>query len=127
MVSILAQMLPLLAALLLCLGASASASASPAAPAAHPSCGVGTDSFPGCLRKPPMGWMSWEIFRCDVNCDEKPDACINHALYEQMTDRIVADGYLAKGYDQVTERSQPPPLLARCAAQRPLLTGRASR
>ena len=49
-----------------------------------------------------MGWMSWEIFRCDVKCDEDPKSCINHVLYEQMTDHIVEDGYLALGYDQVS-------------------------
>ena len=79
------------------------------APTQHPSCGQATagpsgayPSFPGCLRKPPMGWMSWEIFRCDVKCDEDPKSCINHVLYEQMTDHIVEDGYLALGYDQVS-------------------------
>ena len=81
---------------------SSSASASAAAPASHPSCGEGSASFPGCLRKPPMGWMSWEIFRCDVNCELNPTACINHVLYEQMTDHIAADGFLAAGYDQVS-------------------------
>jgi len=49
-----------------------------------------------------MGWMSWEIFRCQTNCSKYPGHCINHALYEQMTDRLTADGYLAAGYDQVS-------------------------
>jgi len=51
---------------------------------------------------PPMGWMSWEIFRCHVNCSAYPDACINQGLYEGMTDRIVDDGYLEVGYNQVS-------------------------
>ena len=76
------------------------ASASAAAPASHPSCGEGSASYPGCLRKPPMGWMSWEIFRCDVDCETNPTACINHVLYEQMTDHIAADGFLSAGYNQ---------------------------
>jgi len=53
-------------------------------------------------RTPPMGWMSWEIFRCQTDCATHPDSCIDHTLYEQMTDRIVDDGYLAAGYDQVS-------------------------
>ena len=46
--------------------------------------------------------MSWEIFRCDVNCAENPKACINHALYEAQTDAIVSGGYHAAGYNQVS-------------------------
>ena len=56
----------------------------------------------GLAKTPPMGWMSWEIFRCQTNCETHPDSCIDHNLYEQMTDRIVEDGYLAAGYDQVS-------------------------
>lgn len=46
----------------------------------------------GLAQTPPMGWMSWEIFRCHIN----------QTLFEQMTDRIVEDGYLAAGYDTVS-------------------------
>jgi len=49
-----------------------------------------------------MGWMSWEIFRCQTNCTTHPDSCIDHNLYEQMTDRIAEDGFLAAGYSQVS-------------------------
>ena len=93
-----------LALLLTLAGPAAAAARSRGAPAAHPSCGAATadksgayPSFPGCLRKPPMGWMSWEIFRCDVDCADDPAACINAALYEQQTDAIVRGGYLAAG------------------------------
>lgn len=30
----------------------------------------------GLLRKPPMGWLAWERFRCDIDCDEDPKNCI---------------------------------------------------
>lgn len=30
----------------------------------------------GLLRKPPMGWLAWERFRCNINCDEDPKNCI---------------------------------------------------
>ena len=74
----------------------------------------------------PQGWMSWEIFRCDVHCDVDPAACINHALYEQQTDRIVADGYLAAGYDQVSIDGELASATAAphvCGHAAPLLSG----
>lgn len=46
-------------------------------------------------------WFSWEIYRCDVDCTKNPDACINEALYKAQTDALVADGYLAAGYDGI--------------------------
>jgi hypothetical protein len=49
-----------------------------------------------------MGWMSWERFRCTTDCVKNPTACINEDLYKAMTDRIVADGYLEAGYNQVS-------------------------
>ncbi|XP_022609136.1 alpha-N-acetylgalactosaminidase-like isoform X2 [Seriola dumerili] len=30
----------------------------------------------GLLRTPPMGWMAWERFRCDVDCKDDPENCI---------------------------------------------------
>lgn len=30
----------------------------------------------GLLRKPPMGWLAWERFRCNIDCDEDPKNCI---------------------------------------------------
>eukprot|EP00053_Salpingoeca_punica_P018272 m.178725 g.178725 ORF g.178725 m.178725 type:complete len:422 (-) comp17398_c1_seq2:3749-5014(-) len=50
---------------------------------------------------PPMGWMSWSRFGCEVDCGIEPQGCINHALYEQMTDVLVKDGYLAAGYNGI--------------------------
>jgi hypothetical protein len=46
--------------------------------------------------------MSWEIFRCDTNCQPGPAStskCIDHRLYESMTDALVSGGFLAAGYD----------------------------
>lgn len=56
----------------------------------------------GLALTPPMGWMSWERFRCDIDCDAKPDACINEDLYRVMADHLATDGYLAAGYNQVS-------------------------
>ena len=30
----------------------------------------------GLARTPPMGWLSWERYRCNVDCDKEPDNCI---------------------------------------------------
>lgn len=30
----------------------------------------------GLARTPPMGWMSWERFRCNVDCQTDPRNCI---------------------------------------------------
>jgi len=73
-------------------------SASAAAAAADPLPGPGPSKL---TRTPPMGWMSWELFRCQTDCATHPDSCINAALYESMGDRLAADGYAAAGYDQV--------------------------
>ena len=40
-------------------------------------------------------------YRCRINCTEYPDSCINEQLYMAMADKMVADGYLAAGYDRV--------------------------
>eukprot|EP00457_Paulinella_chromatophora_P003739 gb/GEZN01003747.1/.p1 GENE.gb/GEZN01003747.1/~~gb/GEZN01003747.1/.p1 ORF type:complete len:601 (-),score=71.39 gb/GEZN01003747.1/:256-2058(-) len=55
----------------------------------------------GVARTPPMGWMSWERYRCEVDCVTYPNDCINEKLYTDMADRIKADGWLAAGYEYV--------------------------
>lgn len=30
----------------------------------------------GLARKPPMGWLSWERFRCNTDCEGDPENCI---------------------------------------------------
>lgn len=30
----------------------------------------------GLLRRPPMGWLAWERFRCNIDCEEDPENCI---------------------------------------------------
>lgn len=55
----------------------------------------------GLARTPPMGWMSWATFYCEINCKAHPDHCINEKLYRDMADRLVEDGFLAVGYNRV--------------------------
>jgi len=30
----------------------------------------------GLARTPPMGWLSWERFECNTDCENDPDNCI---------------------------------------------------
>ncbi|CAF4368352.1 unnamed protein product, partial [Adineta steineri] len=34
----------------------------------------------GLLRQPPMGWLTWQRFRCVTDCDAFPDTCISEKL-----------------------------------------------
>ena len=52
-------------------------------------------------RTPPMGWMSWEIFRCESDCAAHPDTCISEALYRAQADALRDGGYIAAGYDGI--------------------------
>lgn len=49
-----------------------------------------------------MGWMSWEVFRCETDCAAHPDACIDEHLYKQMADALQTDGYVAAGYKTIS-------------------------
>ena len=49
-------------------------------------------------RKPPMGWMSWEHQGCQRDCALDPQGCISAALYKNIADELVAEGYAAAGY-----------------------------
>ena len=49
-----------------------------------------------------MGWMSWEVFRCEIDCTAHPDACINERLYKQMAHVMQTDGYVAAGYKTIS-------------------------
>lgn len=59
-----------------------------------------------------MGWMSWEIFRCRIDCDKEPDDCISEKLYKSQADAMVSGGFLQAGYkgihmDDCWERKVP--------------------
>ncbi|XP_066249384.1 alpha-N-acetylgalactosaminidase-like isoform X1 [Euwallacea similis] len=55
----------------------------------------------GLALTPPMGWLSWERFRCLVDCETYPNECINEALFKRTADRLVKDGYLSAGYEYI--------------------------
>ena len=56
---------------------------------------------PKLARTPPMGWMSWEIFRCDVDCDKDPLGCVSEDLYKAQADAMVSGGFAKAGYTSI--------------------------
>lgn len=64
-------------------------------------------------RTPPMGWMSWELFRCDVACAPDDDLCIGERMYKAQADALARGGYVSAGYvgihlDDCWEEKHPP-------------------
>jgi alpha-galactosidase len=55
----------------------------------------------GLARTPPMGWLAWERYVCEIDCKLYPGECIDHVLFQQMADRLVQDGYKQAGYEYV--------------------------
>jgi hypothetical protein len=55
----------------------------------------------GLVRTPPMGWMSWTKFYCEIDCIKHPKACINEDLYASQADRMAKDGYRDVGYEYI--------------------------
>lgn len=46
----------------------------------------------GLARTPPMGWMTWQRFRCITDCDTFPDDCIRFnilAFQNEALDLII--------------------------------------
>ncbi|XP_029204318.2 alpha-N-acetylgalactosaminidase-like isoform X1 [Acropora millepora] len=56
----------------------------------------------GLALTPPMGWMDWERFRCNIDCNKDPDNCISEHLIKQQADRLAEDGYKDAGYEYVS-------------------------
>jgi hypothetical protein len=55
----------------------------------------------GLARLPPMGWMSWSRFFCEIDCVAHPNGCINEALYKVHADKLVSDGFKDVGYNHI--------------------------
>lgn len=50
---------------------------------------------------PPMGWLAWERFRCDIDCVNDQKNCISEKLFMDMADRLSEDGWRELGYNYV--------------------------
>lgn len=55
----------------------------------------------GLARLPPMGWMAWQRFTCELDCARRPDECIHERLFKQQARRLFEDGFAALGYQLV--------------------------
>ncbi|RZF40166.1 hypothetical protein LSTR_LSTR014200 [Laodelphax striatellus] len=55
----------------------------------------------GLALKPPMGWMSWQRYRCNIDCETYPDECISENLFRRAADLIVSEGFKKVGYEYV--------------------------
>lgn len=62
-------------------------------------CSHGLDN--GVALTPPMGWLSWERFLCNVDCNKDPQNCISEQLYKTMADIMATQGYRDAGYQFV--------------------------
>ncbi|XP_047497548.1 alpha-N-acetylgalactosaminidase-like [Penaeus chinensis] len=56
----------------------------------------------GLARTPPMGWLAWERFRCNTDCENDPHNCISEQLFMTMADLLVSRGYSSLGYNVVS-------------------------
>ncbi|XP_060935367.1 alpha-galactosidase A [Limanda limanda] len=55
----------------------------------------------GLALTPTMGWLHWERFMCNTDCDKDPENCISERLYMQMADVMVKEGWREAGYEYV--------------------------
>ena len=55
----------------------------------------------GLARTPPMGWLNWERYRCNTDCENDPDNCISASLFLDMAQRLRFEGYYKVGYEYV--------------------------
>ena len=55
----------------------------------------------GLARTPPMGWMTWERFRCEIDCDADPDNCISEQLIKSHADILAAPEWRSLGYQYI--------------------------
>ncbi|KAF6120532.1 alpha-N-acetylgalactosaminidase [Phyllostomus discolor] len=67
----------------------------------------------GLLRTPPMGWLAWERFRCNIDCDADPKNCISEQLFMEMADRLAEDGWRDLGcFSTPEEQAKGYPMMA---------------
>jgi len=62
----------------------------------------------GLARTPPMGWMTWERFRCTAgisgtgpSCAADPKNCLDEQLVKQHADILAQPEWKAAGYNYV--------------------------
>lgn len=53
----------------------------------------------GLATTPTMGWLHWERFMCNTDCEEEPDSCVSENLFMQMADIMDSEGWKEVGYE----------------------------
>ncbi|KAH9279457.1 Alpha-N-acetylgalactosaminidase [Echinococcus granulosus] len=61
--------------------------------------GAGLDN--GLALTPPMGWLTWQRFRCQTDCEMYPQDCVSEALVVRQAQMLAHDGWLARGYEYI--------------------------
>ncbi|XP_068100837.1 alpha-N-acetylgalactosaminidase isoform X2 [Hyperolius riggenbachi] len=56
----------------------------------------------GLVRTPPMGWMTWERYRCNIDCKVDPENCVSEYLIKRIADAMASDGWRELGYVYVS-------------------------
>ena len=52
----------------------------------------------GLALTPPMGWMSWQRFKCSVDCRKHPNHCVSEDLVKRTVTAMVEGGFVEAGY-----------------------------
>ncbi|OQV16461.1 Alpha-N-acetylgalactosaminidase [Hypsibius exemplaris] len=55
----------------------------------------------GLALTPPMGWLAWERFRCNVDCKNDPHNCIGEVLFLEMAEKMASGGFRDAGYEYI--------------------------
>ncbi|KAL8576377.1 hypothetical protein ACOMHN_048944 [Nucella lapillus] len=63
--------------------------------------GVAAGLDNGLARTPPMGWLDWERFRCQIDCKDYPNECISEKLFMAMADKVIELGLKDVGYEYI--------------------------
>ena len=50
---------------------------------------------------PMRGWMTWERYTCETDCENFPETCISERLIKTTADAMVAEGLVAAGYTYI--------------------------
>lgn len=61
----------------------------------------------GLARTPTMGWLHWERFMCNLDCQEEPDACIRYEILSDPSSfRVFVWVYLVEGMEHLSWRDR---------------------
>lgn len=55
----------------------------------------------GVALTPPMGWLTWERYRCTINCAAYPEQCVSEGLLIRQSKQLVTLGLDKLGYEYI--------------------------